>query len=113
MQVIDKKLEKLYEQVNHYENPLTPNQVQLLRKVVSKFKSKVRTPIEEEGEDKSPLLTVGSGATSPRHTLSIPTSISPVTSATTAKPKAGAWGRFLRKTSEQMLGVQTTQSKVI
>ena len=99
--------------MNHYENPLTPNQVQLLRKVVSKFKSKVRTPIEEEVEDKSPLLTVtGSGATSPRHTLAIPTSISPVTSATAVKPKPGAWGRFLRKTSEQMLGVQTGQSKV-
>ena len=42
LQVIDKKLEKLYEQVNHLENPLTPGQVLLLRKVVSKFKSKVR-----------------------------------------------------------------------
>ena len=42
LQVIDKKLEKLYEQVNHLENPLTPGQVLLLRKVVTKFKSKVR-----------------------------------------------------------------------
>ena len=40
--VIDKKLEKMYEQVNHLENPLTPNQVLLLRKVVNKFKSKVK-----------------------------------------------------------------------
>ena len=28
--------------MNHLENPLTPGQVLLLRKVVSKFKSKVR-----------------------------------------------------------------------
>ena len=32
----------MYEQVNHLENPLTPNQVLLLRKVVNKFKSKVK-----------------------------------------------------------------------
>ena len=31
----------MYEQVNHLENPLTPNQVLLLKKVISKFKSKV------------------------------------------------------------------------
>ena len=40
--MIDKKLEKMYEQVNHLENPLTPNQVLLLKKVVNKFKSKVK-----------------------------------------------------------------------
>ena len=40
--MIDKKLEKMYDQVNQLENPLTPHQVVLLRKVVNKFKSKVR-----------------------------------------------------------------------
>ena len=44
---MDKKLEKMYDQVNQLENPLTPQQVVLLRKVVNKFKSKV-----EQTEDK-------------------------------------------------------------
>ena len=107
-QVIDKKLEKLYEQVNHLENPLTPNQVILLKKVVSKFKSKVKTSIEEGSEGRSPMLGSVSRGSSPKATLH-PLAI-PSPTAQGGKPKA-TWGRFLRKTSEQMLGIQQ-QAKV-
>lgn len=106
--VIDKKLEKLYEQVNHLENPLTPNQVVLLKKVVNKFKSKVRTPIEEEKEV-SPLLSSSRGS-SPRqvsqHSLAIPL-VSPVASSQANTRPRPTWGKFLRKTSEQMLGMNS------
>ena len=105
-------MEKLYEQVNHLETPLTPNQVILLKKVVSKFKSKVRTPIEEEpAEDRSPLLSSVSRDSSPKpslNTLSIPSAVSPV--AVQSRSRA-TWGKFLKKTSEQMLGIPT-QNKV-
>lgn len=115
MKVIDKKLEKLYEQVNHLENPLTPNQVMLLKKVVSKFKSKVKTPIDEESaEDRSPLLS-SSLVSSPRsclpQTLAIP-SISPTPAVAQVCKQRATWGKFLRKTSEQMLGMQQTGHKV-
>ena len=105
-------MEKLYEQVNHLENPLTPNQVVLLKKVVNKFKSKVRTPIEEEKEV-SPLLSSSRGS-SPRqvsqHSLAIPL-VSPVASSQANTRPRPTWGKFLRKTSEQMLGMNS-QTKV-
>ena len=101
--------------MNHLENPLTPNQVMLLKKVVSKFKSKVKTPIEEESvEGRSPLLS-SSLVNSPRsclpQTLAIP-SISPTPAVAQISKQRASWGKFLRKTSEQMLGMQQTGHKV-
>ena len=101
--------------MNHLENPLTPNQVMLLKKVVSKFKSKMKTPIEEESaEDRSPLLS-SSLVSSPRsclpQTLAIP-SISPTPAVAQVYKQRATWGKFLRKTSEHMLGMQQTGHKV-
>ena len=101
--------------MNHLENPLTPNQVMLLKKVVSKFKSKMKTPIEEESaEDRSPLLS-SSLVCSPRsclpQTLAIP-SISPTPAVAQVYKQRATWGKFLRKTSEHMLGMQQTGHKV-
>ena len=45
-QVSDKKLEKMFDQVQQWERPFTPNQVALLKKVVNKFKSKVAKGIK-------------------------------------------------------------------
>ena len=45
-QVSDKKLEKMFDQVQQWERPFTPNQVALLKKVVNKFKSKVEKSSE-------------------------------------------------------------------
>ena len=126
--MIDKKLEKMYEQVNHLENPLTPNQVLLLKKVISKFKSKVfhhhqsasgklelqlqvRTGADSgSGGEKSPMLSEASRATSPRpptcgpNTLAVP-SPSPGSQRNSKAVRKAAWGKFIRKTSEQMLGI--------
>ena len=86
----------------------------LLRKVVSKFKSKVKTPIEEGTEDRSPFLS-SSLVSSPRsclpQTLAIP-SISPTPAVAQISKHRATWGKFLKKTSEQMLGMQQTGHKV-
>ena len=38
------------------ERPFTPNQVVLLKKVVSKFKAKVKGPTDQEGERTSLIV---------------------------------------------------------
>ena len=76
--------------------------------------SQVRTSnCEPSSGDKSPLLSDLSRASSPRplasNTLAVP-SPSQVQKITKSTRKA-AWGKFIRKTSEQMLGIPT-QNKV-
>ena len=133
-QVSDKKLEKMFDQVQQWERPFTPNQVALLKKVVNKFKSKVEKSCElqltwnavqvrgpGEEEDKSPLIR--SRAPSPRNliqqTLAIPSISTPLSSSSSNSPtltspttKPTKTWKFLRKTSQQVLGIPSTNVKV-
>ena len=40
--VSDKKLEKVFDKIKHWEGPFSPKQSDVLKKVVNKFKSKVK-----------------------------------------------------------------------
>ena len=75
----------------------------------------VRTSAEPISGDKSPLLSVVSRSSSPKpqapNTLAVP-SPSAANQKITKSTRKAAWGKFIRKTSEQMLGIPAANNKV-
>ncbi|XP_023349841.1 potassium voltage-gated channel protein eag isoform X3 [Eurytemora carolleeae] len=78
--VAEKRLEQIYGEVQQWERPFTPSQIVLLKKVVNKFKSKVRG--EEDGSE-VPLLP--EGARTPT-LLALPPSSSALSPVSSPRP---------------------------
>ena len=75
----------------------------------------VRTSAEPISGDKSPLLSDVSRSSSPKppipNTMAVP-SPSAANQKITKSTRKAAWGKFIRKTSEQMLGIPAANNKV-